>query len=101
MNGYDMCRWMDVTRRHVIIKPLSNFFLAYIMDNKSVTRDALRKRKVRKNETPDQSKVRLAKQRENNQQKRIREDADDEQREARRACDRERKCVKLAKETDE
>lgn len=69
------------------------------MDNKFVSRDTLRKRKARKNETPSQHETRLARQRENNQRKRGREDA--EEREARLSRDNERKRAKLAMETDE
>ena len=57
------------------------------MENKFISRDTLRKCKARANETPNQRETRLAKQRENRQQKRAREDV--EEREARLACDRE------------
>ncbi|PKC52918.1 hypothetical protein RhiirA1_480386 [Rhizophagus irregularis] len=69
------------------------------MENKFISRDALRKRKARENETPNQCETRLAKQRESRQQKKAREDA--EEREARVARDKERKRVKLAAETNE
>ena len=69
------------------------------MDNKFISKDTLRKRKARENETSDQHEIRLAKQRKNRQQKRAKENA--EEREARVAHDKERKRVKLATETDE
>ncbi|CAB4390617.1 unnamed protein product [Rhizophagus irregularis] len=69
------------------------------MDNKFISRDTLRKRKARENETSSQCETRLAKQREITQQKRARENA--EEQEARDARDKERKRVKLAMETDE
>ncbi|CAG8753569.1 12071_t:CDS:1, partial [Rhizophagus irregularis] len=69
------------------------------MENKFISRDALRKRKARENETPNQRETRLAKQCGSRQQKRAREDA--EEREACVARDKERKCVKLAAEMNE
>ncbi|CAB4393448.1 unnamed protein product [Rhizophagus irregularis] len=53
------------------------------MDNKFISRDTLRKRKARENETSSQCETRLAKQREITWQKRARENA--EEREARDA----------------
>ena len=49
--------------------------LARIMDNKFISRDALRKRKARENETPSQHEARLAKQRESRLQKKAKETA--------------------------
>ncbi|CAB4382385.1 unnamed protein product [Rhizophagus irregularis] len=69
------------------------------MDNKFISRDTLRKRKARENETSSQRETRLAKQREITRQKRARENA--EEREVRDVRDKERKRVKLATETDE
>ncbi|CAB4430314.1 unnamed protein product [Rhizophagus irregularis] len=71
------------------------------MDNKFISRDALRKRKARENETSSQRETRLEKQREITRQKRARENTNAEEREARGSRDKERKCVKLATETDE
>src|SRR3989337_2440862 len=69
------------------------------MDNKFISRDTLRKRKARENETLNKRETRLTKQRENMRQKRARENA--EEREARVTRDKEQKRVKLATETDE
>ncbi len=69
------------------------------MDNKFISRDALRKRKARENETPSQHEARLAKQRESRRQKKARETTD--QRVTRTARDNERKRVRLEMETDE
>ena len=69
------------------------------MDNKFISRDALRKRKARENETPSQHEARLAKQQESRRQKKARETTD--QRVTRTARDNERKRVRLEMETDE
>jgi hypothetical protein len=91
----------DVRLTKIKYKPLLSFSIVCIMDNKFISRDALRKRKARENETYSQRETRLAKQRENTRQKRARENANTEKREARAARDKERKRVKLATETDE
>jgi hypothetical protein len=69
------------------------------MENKFISREALRKRKARENETSSKRETRLAKQRKYERRKRANED--DEEREARTSRDNERKRVKLAIETDE
>ena len=58
------------------------------MDNKFISRDTLRKRKARENETPSQRETRLEKQREYRRQKRARENA--EEQEAHAARDKHR-----------
>ena len=55
------------------------------MNNKFTSRDTLRKRKARENETPSQRETRLAKQRESRQRKRANKNV--EEREARLARD--------------
>jgi len=68
-------------------------------NNKFISRDTLRKRKARENETPSQRETRLEKQHEYKRQKRAREDA--KEKEVHAAHDKERKHVKLVMETDE
>ena len=89
----------DVRLTKVKYKPLCNFSLVCIMDNKFVSRDTLRKRKARENETPSQHNNRLAKQRETYKQRKAEESK--EEREARAARDRERKRIRLETETKE
>ncbi len=69
------------------------------MDNKFISHDTLRKHKVRENETSNQREIRFVKQYETRLQKRIRKN--DEEQEACKTRNKERKCIKLAMEMDE
>ncbi|CAI2188711.1 8706_t:CDS:1, partial [Funneliformis geosporum] len=60
----------------------------HTIDDKFISRDTLRKRKTRENETPSQRETRLAKQHEYMQSKRVRKNDNDEG-EVRAAHDKE------------